>query len=343
VSGRLIGQPMPLPLSTSAARRLGMLASLVALSVIAGCGGNDMTEANDVIAFTVNNDGWNEVWKMAASGEDATRLTESEPPDNDASGSAGPAWSPDGTRIAFAAQIGSKAEDPRLTEIYVMNADGSEKRRLTTNRDNDQSPSWSPDGTKIAFARIIDPGSANTRSGIYVLDFESGRETRITDVGVPVFDLDPAWSPDGAEIAFTRASISGDATAIYAISPEGAGLHEIVPDGFEPSWSPDGRQIAFTSTTRDEHLGQTCFHECGPSREIYVAEVASGESRRLTSTEADDQSPSWSPDGTRIAFSSDRSNRQQHDYEIYVMASSGDDVRRVTDNDVWDMSPAWRP
>jgi TolB protein len=64
---------------------------------------------------------------------------------------------------------------------------------------------------------------------------------------------------------------------------------------------------------------------------------------RLTESEADDRSPAWSPDGGLIAFSSDRSDPEQHENEIYVMSGSGADLRRITENEVWDLEPAWRP
>jgi Tol biopolymer transport system component len=63
----------------------------------------------------------------------------------------------------------------------------------------------------------------------------------------------------------------------------------------------------------------------------------------LTNAEADDHWPAWSPDGSFIAFTSDRSNRQKHEHEIYVMRAKGGEVRRITENEVWDIEPAWAP
>jgi Tol biopolymer transport system component len=282
---------------------------------------------------------------MAADGSERRRLTEVEPPGNDAAGSMNPAWSPDGAQIAFAAQIGTREEDQRMTEIYVMNADGTERRRFTTNEALDGSPTWSPDGKRIAFTRVTDPGSASARSGIVVLDLESGRETQITRASLPGIDGSPAWSPDGSQIAFTRAapSVGSDnpGAAIYTVRPDGSGLRKLVDDGVEPDWSPDGGRIAFVSYR--DGFGRTCFHECSTSGEIYLLDVQSGEVERLTESEADDGSPAWSSDGRLIAFSSDLSNPDQHAYEISAMSASGEDLRRITENEVWDLEPVWRP
>lgn len=324
-----------------------LISVLVAAAFVAGCDWNMSAEAEPSrgqIAFTVNDGGWNEVWLMEADGSERRRLTETEPPRNDAAGSMSPAWSPDGTQIAFAAQIGTTEEDQRRTEIYVMRADGTDMRRLTTNAALDGWPSWSPDGTRIAFTRITDPGAASARSGIVVIDVDSGRVMQITWVALPSFDLSPAWSPDGSMIAFTRAARAGSAdpgAAIYVVTPDGGEPKKLADDGAEPDWSPDGTRIAFTSYRDD--FGRTCFHECSTSGEIYVLDVESGQAERLTESEAGDHSPAWSPDGSFIAFASDRSNPQAHENEIYVMTAVGDDVRRITQNAVWDLEPAWRP
>lgn len=324
------------------------LVPLIAVAFVAACSGGESaaTEpSGGEIAFTVNDTGWHEVWVMAADGTERRRLTDTEPAGNDAAGAGGPAWSPDGTHIAFSAQIGTLEEDQRLTEIYVMRADGTDVRRLTTNEAADGSPSWSPDGERIAFTRISEPGTASARSGIVVIDADGVNETQITEASLPSFDVSPAWSPDGSRIAFTRASpitgSDGPGTGIYVVSSQAGDPQKLTDDGGDPDWSPDGTKLAFTSF-RDA-FGQTCFHECGPSGEIYVLEIESGEAERLTESEANDGSPAWSPDGRYIAFWSDRSNPEAHENEIYLMTATGADVRRITDNDVWDLEPAWRP
>jgi len=130
-------------------------------------------------------------------------------------------------------------------------------------------------------------------------------------------------------------------SAIYTIRPDGAGERLLVAEAAEPAWSPDGEWIAFTSA-RDEH-GATCFHECYPSGELYLARADGSGIRRLTHNEADDRSPAWSPDGSEIAFVSDRSGRRTHENEIWVIGRDGSGLRRLTANSVWDLDPAWSP
>ena len=117
---------------------------------------------------------------MDADGSNPTRLTDNPGLDAD------PAWSPDGTKIAFASfRDGNQ-------EVYVMDADGSNPTRLTDNPASDIVPAWSPDGTKIAFASRRDGNPE-----VYVMDADGSNPTRLTDN--PTFDGVPAWSPDGTQ------------------------------------------------------------------------------------------------------------------------------------------------
>jgi hypothetical protein len=119
-------------------------------------------EAKAAIAFTVNRDGFGQIWLMDGNGANRRRLTAGAPAGTDASGSTSPAWSPDGSRIAFASSGAAVREDPEAIEIYVMAADGTGERRLTADRVADGMPAWSPDGRRIAFARESD--QANCRA-----------------------------------------------------------------------------------------------------------------------------------------------------------------------------------
>jgi Tol biopolymer transport system component len=108
---------------------------------------------------------------------------------NDAVNDWSPAWSPDGTRIAFARFF----DDNQFTDLAVINVDGSGLQRLTTA--SGEYPTWSPDGARIAFATARDGNYE-----IYVMNSDGTGQTRLTNN--PAYDMSPAWSPDGTRIAF---------------------------------------------------------------------------------------------------------------------------------------------
>ena len=89
----------------------------------------------------------------------------------------------------------------------------------------------------------------------------------------PIFVLFPAWSPDGKRIAFTRVTFGEERPepALTVIESDGTGATVIALDAADSSWSPDGKRIAFVST--QDNFGETCFHDCEPSGEIYVADA----------------------------------------------------------------------
>ena len=105
-----------------------------------------------------------------------------------------------------------------------------------------------------------------------------------------------------------------------------------------PSWSPDGKRIAFVSD-RDGHLnirGRSNY-------EIYVMDADGGSQQNLTNDPNNDSSPSWSPDGKHIVFSSDRDNDRDHNIEIYMMDADGGNQQRLTNNLTEDQYPSWSP
>ena len=225
-----------------------------------------------------------------------------------------PAWSPDGTRIAFESQRGGN------TDIYVMNADGTGETRLTDHSRTDRRPAWSPDGTKIAFTSDRDGRNWE----IHVMDADGTRVTNLTNDSNN--DINPAWSPDGTRIAF--ASDRDGNYEIYVMNHDGSGqarLAERAASDTEPAWSPDETRIAFTS-------------ERDGGADVYAMNANGRSPVRLTNS-ASDYGPAWSPDGTKIAFASFRDG----DWEVYVMNANGSSPMQLMDNDVFDGEPAWSP
>ena len=326
------------------ARLAAALALVVVLGACGGAGGESQPPSGEIV-FTVSRAGWNEVWVMDASGEGRRRLTPRPPPGTDAAGNTDPSWSPDGARIAYVSTGTARREEASDQELYVMRADGSGKRRLTRNRIPEWNPTWAPDARRIAVARALDWGTERVRGVIATVGLGGGESELLSDAARadPTIIGDVAWSPDGTRVTFVRTTVGerGFRSAIYVVGSDGSGERKLADDAMQPAWSPDGDRIAFTST-RDRN-GQTCFHECSPSGEIYVAEADGSDAQRLTETAADDGAPAWSPDGDWIVFTSDRSNPRAHEYELWMFEADGGDPRRLTDNEVWDVDPSWRP
>lgn len=175
------------------------------------------------------------------------------------------------------------------SDIYLMNADGTNVSRLTDSEGEDLNPVWSPDGTKLAF--ISDRDGNNE---IYLLTSTAENPDSFTTLRLTnntVDDAEPKWSPDGQYVVFaSRLEGSWD---IYMIDADGNNLRRLTDHAASdetPVWSPDGTQIAFSSD-RDGNY------------EIYVMDANGSNVRRLTNDPANDGNTLvWSPDGSRIAF-----------------------------------------
>jgi TolB protein len=232
-----------------------------------------------------------------------------------------PAWSPDGTQIAFASN--QDGDD----EIFVMNADGSNPVQLTTNTALDRFPVWSPDGTQIAFASRRDGNWE-----IYVMNADGTNPVNLTNN--PTDDFNVSWSPDGTQIAFASlrdGTISTD-TEIYVMNADGTNVQRLTnsPSIDEtPNWSPDGSQIAFTSNRNASNI------------DIYVMNADGSNVQRLTSYSGTDEFPNWSPDGTQIAFDSNRSSFFNLYFDIHRMNADGTNVQRISTRSAFDRFAAW--
>ncbi len=276
-------------------------------------------KANGNIAFVSTRAGNQEIYVMDADGSNQTRLTDT--PSNNID----PAFSPDGTKIAFA----SYRDDPKTerSEIYVMNADGGNQKRLTTSSDRISSsqPAWSPDGGRIAYIH---------GSHINIMNADGSGLTSI-DALIP---FEPAWSPDGTKIAF---SVCDDpdfcfSSSIYVMSADGSVVTPLVESTefleyyYAPAWSPDGAKLAFGHALTDFIFGSA-------TAELRTMNVDGSNQKNVAAATV--SAVSWSPDGAKITF--DSSFGENND--INVVNINGSDRLDLTNKQGVNFHPSWGP
>lgn len=211
-------------------------------------------------------------------------------------------------------------------DIYVVNADGSGLRRLTTDPAADFDPSWSPDGRQIAFRHETEGGEATAE--IYVMNADGSERRNLTMR--PGQDHSPAWAPNGRRIAF--ASVRGGAMpSIWTMNADGSGQKRVTRGtGEYPAWSPNGKRIAFDRNT----FGASGW-------DIWIVNADGSRARPLVASRADEQGPAWSPDGRTIAYGSSRGAPSGYD-RVWLARADGSHrrllSRRLGERPAWSMS-----
>jgi len=296
-------------------------AAMVATGVYAGSpAGAAFPGVNGKIACASNRDGNFEIYTFDPNGTElnATRLT------NNTVNDGRPRYRSDGRLIAF------ESSRSGASEIWIMDADGSNPRQLTFSGGN-SSPTWHPDGSQIMYQ--------STRGGqfeVWKINIDGTGETQLTFTAQE--SSLPAWSPDGTLIAYSSRQFDA-AADVQTMTPFGTNVTDISNNPGEdswPAWSPSGDQIAFHSR-RDDPNGE----------EIYRMNPNGTGVVRLTNNINANPSlsfdifPFYSPDGTRIGWNSGRNGSFG---EVYHMsAADGSDVRRLTSNPATDQRCDWQP
>jgi TolB protein len=269
--------------------------------------------------------------------------------------------------IAFVSTRHDPSTDPAVdlmrtwlaSEIYVMNGDGTNPRRLTENTYADGFPALSPNGSRIVFDsnRLRGAGEPFNTSDLFVVNADGTGEMPLTR------GSSATWSPDGKRIAF-HASASGKGQPIksdpgaatndsdlFVLDVDDSLNHRGRPKNItnspeaiddDPDWSVKGQKIVFTSHAITDNPTDS------RTAEIYEIDAdGTGKPVRLTHNAEEERAATWSPDGKRILFMCRRGPAAEGGvlptFELCVMNADGSDIRRLTNNKVPDLSPRWSP
>ena len=252
-----------------------------------------------------------------------------------------PGWSPDGTRIVYAHQ----PDSDHYTDIWIMNADGSDPRSLETGQSSvkDAWPSWSPTGEWIAFQSDRNPDDHQARDpsdsvSIWLIR-PDGTDLKLIAYHRGKIDGMPTWSPDGQRIIF-QSNRTGK-WQLWSVNLQGNDEKRLTNDRYDdnrPVWSPAGNLVAFY-TSRN-----------GGNNEIYTVSAYGSDTSdpdhiRMTDATSTELDPVWSPDGTQLAFTSNRNAMWQiwilslNDFEQYGPFAAVEHWQLLTDGD--SNQPAW--
>jgi Tol biopolymer transport system component len=221
-----------------------------------------------------------------------------------------------GMVVFYSEQLGD-----RDSEIFIMNADGSDPIQLTDNDAHDMSPNWSPDGKYIVFTSTRnDPNPIycfpSCNFDIYIMNGDGSDQWQLTDTDKP--EMHTVWSPDGSKIAF--ASTHNNNNEIYVMDADGNNVFQLTDndsDDMHPTWSPDGSQLVFNSNRTGNW-------------DIFVMDIDGSNQQALINTPDNEYFPDWSPDGEKVLFASGPGSSIRG--EVFVMDIDGSNVIQLTDN-----------
>jgi len=237
-----------------------------------------------------------------------------------------PHISPDGKLVAYVVTKVDRAQNRRNSAIWMVAADGSRAPwQFTTSPQSATSPRWSPDGRSLAF--LSSRPSATTgaqeqpRPQVYALSLEGGEAQRVTNFknGVSVFQ----WSPDGSRLVV---------------------VSRIGPSDSRPE-SKDRSDVRHYKDTRYKFNDTGWFDD--RRSHLWVVDVKSGAAKQITEgADWNDSDPRWSPDGTKIAFVSNRTGKEFEDNrntDVWVISAEGGALTKISDHDESDNGPRWSP
>jgi len=213
-----------------------------------------------------------------------------------------PHWSRDGSRLLFQSNRTGK------WQLHIMNADGSGDRLAFQSAFDDNFPDWSPDNSRIAFV--------SNRSGdedVWVVGMDGKAPRNLTHHRGR--DIHPFWTPDGKRILFNSTRKSGEHFDVWSIAPDGSGLALVQGDDREKTCarlSPRGDRIVYLRAERND--------------EVFAMNADGTHGVNLTRSPQAEGWPTWTPDGKRIVYGSERDGR----FALCVMNADGSGVRQIS-------------
>ncbi len=234
-----------------------------------------------------------------------------------------PKFSPDKSQILFVSNRDGNSE------IYVMNFDGGNVRRLTQNKTDEVYANWSPDGRRIVYESSPQLG---VESDVWTMDADGANQRNLTNA--PGQDSRPVFSPDGLRIAFGSNRNLADRrdSNVWTMNTDGGDLKQLTDsNAFESdaNFSPDGRKIAYTRAMN------------GGVFDIWTMNADGSNQTNLTNTDKSDEAlPVYSPDGTRLVFSSNLESLSPR-YDLWTILATGENRQRVTIHPANDLEAVW--
>lgn len=305
---------------------------LLALVTLAACsdGAAPSNDSGGVLLVVRGSGKASEIYAIRPDGSEPRQLTHNGYLDDD------PDWSPDGKRIVLvSAQDSTPGAPTRRPEIFVMNADGSEMRRLLVTTGPARHPRWSPDGGRIAFA-AYDAEVQGYR--LYVMNSDGSNVRLLTPS--PIENFSPEWSPDGRLLLFLSNRPPRNWWTMYVIAPDGSETRQLAGNAACQTnvsgarWSPDGSRIAYAC---DDAFGGVFTIRADGAQPAPVS-TGSGQGS------GKDIGPVWSRDGRQLAFTrvqSGNASPQLSRRSVYIISLSSGAVTRLTNSDADDVVHAW--